>query len=65
MGRLSFQVIDSKSSILLTHEAGINIISYEKDILMHNYPSGIFYIKVIFKPTNGIGKTGIFKIVKL
>jgi hypothetical protein len=65
MGRLSFQVIDSKSSILLTHEAGTNIISYEKDIFMHNYPSGIFYIKVIFKPTNGIIKTGIFKIVKL
>jgi hypothetical protein len=65
MGRLSFQVIDSKSSILLTHEAGTNIISYEKDIFMDNYPSGIFYIKVIFKPTNGITKTGVFKIVKL
>ena len=65
MSRLSFQVIDSKSSVLLTHDAGTNIISYEKDIFMHNYPSGIFYIKVIFKPTNGIIKTGIFKIVKL
>jgi hypothetical protein len=65
MGRLSFQVIDSKSSILLTHEAGTNIISYEKDILMDHYPSGIFYIKVIFKPLYGIIKTGIFKIVKL
>jgi hypothetical protein len=65
MGRLSFQVIDSKSSILLTHEAGTNITSYEKDIFMEHYPSGIFYIKVIFKPTNGIIKTGIFKIVKL
>jgi hypothetical protein len=65
MGRLSFQVIDSKSSVLLTHEAGTNIISYEKDIFMDHYPSGIFYIKVIFKPTNGIIKTGIFKIVKL
>ena len=65
MGRLSFQVIDSKSSVLLTHDAGTNIISYEKDIFMDHYPSGIFYIKVIFKPTNGIIKTGIFKIVKL
>jgi hypothetical protein len=65
MGRLSFQVIDSKSSILLNHEAGKNIISYEKDIFMNHYPSGIFYIKVIFKPTNGIIKTGVFKIVKL
>jgi len=65
MGRLSFQVIDSKSSILLTHEAGTNIISYEKDIFLDHYPSGIFYIKVIFKPNYGIIKTGIFKIVKL
>lgn len=65
IGRLSFQVIDSKSSVLLTHEAGTNIISYEKDIFMHNYPSGIFYIKVIFKPLYGVIKTGVFKIVKL
>jgi hypothetical protein len=65
MGRLSFQVIDSKSSVLLTHEAGTNITSYEKDIFLDHYPSGIFYIKVIFKPTNGIIKTRIFKIVKL
>ena len=65
MGRLSFQVIDSKSSVLLTHEAGTNIISYEKDIFLDHYPSGIFYIKVIFKPNYGIIKTGIFKIVKL
>jgi hypothetical protein len=65
MGRLSFQVIDSKSSILLTHDAGTNIISYEKDIFMDHYPSGIFYIKVIFKPNFGIIKTGVFKIVKL
>jgi len=65
MGRLSFQVIDSKSSILLTYEGGTNVSTYEKNIYMHNYPSGIFYIKVIFKPYNGIIKTGIFKIVKL
>jgi hypothetical protein len=65
MGRLSFQVIDSKSFVLLTHEAGTNVSSYEKDILLDNYPSGIFYIKVIFKPNYGIIKTGIFKIVKL
>jgi hypothetical protein len=65
MGRLSFQVIDSKSFVLLTHEAGTNVSSYEKDILLDNYPSGIFYIKVIFKPNYGIIKTGVFKIVKL
>jgi hypothetical protein len=64
-GKLSIQVIDAKSSVILTHEAGIIISSYEKDIFMDSYPSGIFYIKVFFKPTNGLAKTGIYKIIKL
>ena len=64
-GKLSIQVIDAKSSAILTHEAGIIISSYEKDIFMDSYPSGIFYIKVFFKPTNGLAKTGIYKIIKL
>ena len=64
-GKLSIQVIDAKSSVILTHEAGIIISSYEKDIFMDSYPSGIFYIKVLFKPTNGLAKTGIYKIIKL
>ena len=64
-GKLSIQVIDAKSSVILTHEAGIIISSYEKDIFMDSYPSGIFYIKVFFKPTKGLAKTGIYKIIKL
>jgi len=64
-GKLSIQVIDAKSSVILTHEAGIIISSYEKDIFMESYPSGIFYIKVLFKPSNGLAKTGIYKIIKL
>jgi hypothetical protein len=65
MGNLSFQLIDTKSSIILTQEAGIIYSSYEKDILMENYSSGIFYIKVFFKPISGTIKTGIYKIIKL
>jgi hypothetical protein len=64
-GKLSIQVLDAKSSVILTHEAGIIISSYEKDIFMDSYPSGIFYVKVFFKPTNGLAKTGIYKIIKL
>ena len=64
-GKLSIQVIDAKSSVILTHEAGIIISSYEKDIFMDSYPSGIFYIKVFFKPANGLAKSGIYKIIKL
>jgi hypothetical protein len=65
MGRLSFQLIDSKSSIIYTQEAGMIYSSYEKDILMENYPSGVFYIKIFFKSIAGNLKTGVYKVIKL
>jgi len=65
LGNLSFQLIDAKSVIVFTQEAGTIFSSYEKDILMENYPSGIFYMKVYFKPITDIAKTGIYKIIKL
>ena len=65
LGSLSLQLIDAKSSIVFTQEAGTIFSSYDKDILMENYPSGIFYMKVYFKPITGIAKTGIYKIIKL
>ena len=65
LGNLSFQLLDAKSAIVFTQEAGAIFSSYEKDILMENYPSGVFYMKVYFKPSNGIAKTGIYKIIKL
>jgi hypothetical protein len=64
-GSLSFQLIDTKSTIMFTQEAGTIFSSYDKDILMENYPSGVFYLKVFFKPSNGNAKTGIYKIIKL
>jgi hypothetical protein len=64
-GSLSFQLIDAKSTIVFTQEAGTIFSSYEKDILMENYPSGVFYMKVFFKPSTGNTKTGIYKIIKL
>jgi hypothetical protein len=65
VGSLSFQLIDAKSTIVFTQEAGTIFSSYEKDIFMENYPSGVFYMKVYFKPSNGNAKTGIYKIIKL
>ena len=65
VGTLSFQLIDAKSTIVFTQEAGTIFSSYDKDILMENYPSGIFYMKVYFKPSKGNAKTGIYKIIKL
>jgi hypothetical protein len=65
VGSLSYQLIDANSAILITHDAGMIFNSYEKDILVENYPSGVFYMKVYFKPNNGNVKTGIYKIIKL
>ena len=65
VGSLSLQLIDAKSSIVFTQDVGTIFSSYEKDILMENYPSGVFYMKVYFKPSNGNAKTGIYKIIKL
>ena len=64
-GKLSIQVMDAKSAVILTHEAGIIITNYENDIFMDNYPSGVYYVKVFFKPINGREKLGIYKIIKL
>ena len=65
VGTLSFQLIDAKSTIVFTQEAGTIFSNYDKDILMENYPSGLFYMKVYFKPSTGRAKTGIYKIIKL
>jgi hypothetical protein len=65
VGTLSFQLIDAKSTIVFTQEAGTIFSSYEKDVFMENYPSGVFYMKVFFKPSTGNTKTGIYKIIKL
>jgi hypothetical protein len=64
-GNLTYQLIDAKSTIVFTQEAGTIFSSYDKDILMENYPSGVFYMKVYFKPNTGNAKTGIYKIIKL
>jgi len=64
-GSLSYQLIDAKSTIVFTQEVGAIFSSYDKDILMENYPSCVFYMKIYFKPSTGISKTGIYKIIKL
>jgi hypothetical protein len=64
-GSLTFQLLDAKSSIVLTHEAGIIFRNYDKNISLGNYPTGVYYMKVFFKPIIGNIKTGIYKIIKL
>jgi hypothetical protein len=64
-GNLSFQLFDSKSSLVLAQDAGLIFSAYDKELSLKDFPSGIFYMKVYFKPTKGIAKTGVYKIIKL
>lgn len=64
-GSLSLQLLDANSIILFTQDAGKIISSYDKDVLMESYPSGVFYMKVYFKSITGNTKTGIYRIIKL
>jgi hypothetical protein len=65
VGSLSLQLIDANSAIVFTQEAGTIFSTYEKVIVMEDYPSGVFFMKVYFKPSSGIAKKGIYKIIKL
>ena len=65
VGRLSIQLMDAKSAIVLTQDIGTIFSSYEKNISLEDYPSGVFYLKVYFKSIVGNIKTGIYKVIKL
>ncbi len=51
--------------LVLTHDAGLIFSSYDNDFILRDFPSGVFYMRVYFKPISGITKTGIYKIIKL
>lgn len=64
-GNLSFQILDSKSTLVFNQDAGFIFNSYEKEFILNDLPSGLFYVRIYFKPKSGIAKTGIYKIIKL
>ena len=65
VGRLSIQLMDAKSTVFLTQDIGTIFSSYEKVISLEDYPSGVFYLKVYFKPIVGNIKIGIYKVIKI
>ena len=64
-GNLSFQILDSKLALVLTQDAGLIFSTYDKELVLDDLASGIFYVRVYFKPLTGTIKTGIYKIVKI
>ncbi len=65
LGNLSFKLTDAKSALVFSKEVAITSSSYENDIPMEQYASGLFFLSVYFKPVNGNAKTAIYKIIKL
>jgi hypothetical protein len=65
IGSLHFQMLDAKSKILITKEQGSIFSIYQTRLQLDTYASGIYYIKVYFKPISGKLQTGVYKIIKL
>jgi hypothetical protein len=64
-GKIIIQLIDTKSIILNTVESGSMVNNFSKVLELENYPAGILYLRVQFKPIVGATKSGIYKIIKL
>lgn len=64
-GNLSFQILDSKSALVINQDAGLIFSTYNKELMLNDLPSGVFYVRVYFKPTSGKIKIGIYKIIKI
>jgi hypothetical protein len=65
LGNLLFQLTDAKSALVFSKEVEITSSNYENNITMEQYASGVFFLRVHFKPINGNAKTAIYKIIKL
>jgi hypothetical protein len=64
-GQMQFQILDLKSNILYRSQAQSAINAKRTEVALTNYPAGVYYILVFFKPNIGNSKTGIYKIIKL
>ena len=64
-GQMQFQILDLKSNILQRSQAQSAITVKRTEVALNNYPAGVYYILVFFKPNIGNSKTGIYKIIKL
>jgi hypothetical protein len=64
-GQMQFQILDLNSKILFRSEAQNAITVKRAEVVLSNYPAGVYYILVFFKPIIGSPKSGIYKIIKL
>ena len=64
-GQLQFQILDVSSNLLFRSRPINSIGNMQSKIDLTTYPAGVFYIQIFFKSSNGVSKSGIYKIIKL
>jgi hypothetical protein len=63
-GNLQFQILDVASKQLFRSPSASYLNAKQTIVDLTPYPAGVYYIQVLFKPTTGIMKSGIYKIIK-
>ena len=64
-GQMQYQILDVGSKLMFRSQPVNGLSNKQNKIELSSYPAGIYYVLIFFKPTSGIAKTGIYKIVKL
>lgn len=65
LGQMQYQIMDITSKLLFRSQPLSGINNQQIKVELSNYPAGTYYIVVFFKPTVGLVKSGIYKIIKL
>lgn len=68
IGNLKMQVIDARSQLIESIDAGTIFSTYDKIIHLEQFPAGAYFVKVYFQPIQSSYapmKSGIYKIIKL
>ena len=64
-GQMQYQILDDVSKLIFRSQPVNGLSNKQTRLELSNYPAGVYYVMVFFKPSSGISKTGIYKIVKL
>lgn len=65
VGTLKVQLFNPHLMLINSIDAGTISGFYDKDFSVSDYPTGVYYLKVFYKPLNGLQKMGVYKIIKI
>ena len=65
IGQLEFKIVDASSNIIYQSNTFTIFNNLDTQLDMQGYASGVYYLRVWFKPNMGKMEYGVFKIIKL